>query len=805
VKAILAAAREARHGLAQRRRRVLINGLGIALAAAMLSAAAVLADGLGLGFDRAVRAAQLPDVIVRFDPQPIGTVARRILALPDIAGFAARFEVTGISVAAPGHEPVGDAVAEVLGVGGVRARRGYAIVAGRGLHGAASEVLVEKAFADAWGLRPGSLLFTRGLGTEHVVGLVEAPDNVGYPLAKPRFYLSAAQVNRRFGADPQPRVNLAEVWLRDPRYLSEVLVQARDTSFGLRNIRFATRAGVRVLLDQAAGIVIDLLVALSVIALVTAGVLLAASARAEVQRRLGAIGIRRAVGEPRGQVVLAMAFEAALVAVPAATIGLAAGTIAILGATNRLLTLLNETAPGSAFVPPLVGVWALSVLLPTLGAAWPAFVAAGGNIVSLLRGAGLTPRRARPRRSRGAEGALDRPGHPGLPSRPGRPGRPGLPSRPGRPGRRERRRPGWRFGLVALGVRLAAARRARLVATIAMLSLSSAFVLLMIALAAALSALATDPTALGRRYQLTAVLPPSAAAAVRRIPGVAAVTPRYDVVGADSFSLGEAVDIVGYGGNHARFEAPPLISGSRLQGCCQAEVGIGLANALGLSQGSELALALPSGRELRLRVSGIVSSLDYDGRVAYVPASALLAADPGVASQLVIVLKSLSAYFPVYSRLLALGATPTQAAGATARGAPLVDVLRTILRAVAIVDGLVCLYALIQACTLTVQERRRSIAVLRAGGAGADAVRRLLLGAAACLVLPAAVIGVALERFVFGPELTRLAINYATLDLTPALWEVAAVVGGLVLFGALAAIWVARQAVREPVVAGLSR
>ncbi|MHB8691595.1 MAG: ABC transporter permease [Solirubrobacteraceae bacterium] len=766
MRAIVAAAREARHGLAQRRRRVLISGLGIALAAAMLSAATVLADGLGLGFDRAVRAAQLPDVIVRFDPQPIGTVARRILALPDIAGFAARFEVTGISVAAPGHEPVGDAVAEVLGVGGVRARRGYALVAGRGLRGASSEVLVEKAFADAWGLRPGSVLFTRGLGTEHVVGLVEAPDNVGYPLAKPRFYLSAAQINRRFGADPQPRVNLAEVWLRDPRYLNEVLVQARDTSFGLRNIRFATRAAVRVLLDQAAGIVIDLLVALSAIALVTAGVLLAASARAEVQRRLGAIGIRRAVGEARGQVVLAMAFEAALVAVPAATIGVAAGTIAILGATNRLLTLLNETAPGSALVLPLVGVWALSVLLPTLGAAWPAFVAAGGNIVSLLRGAGLTRRRL---------------------------------------SRRERRRPGWRFGLVALGVRLAAARRARLVATIAMLSLSSAFVLLMIALATALSTLATDPTALGRRYQLTAVLPPSAAAAVRRIPGVAAVTPRYDVVGADSFSLGEAVDIVGYTGSHARFEAPPLVSGSRLRGCCQAEVGIGLANALGLSRGSALALALPSGRELRLRVSGIVSSLDYDGRVAYVPAAALLAADPGAASQLVIVLKSLSAYLPVYSRLLALGATPTQAAGATARGAPLVDVLRTILRAVAIVDGLVCLYALIQACTLTVQERRRSIAVLRAGGAGAAAVRRLLLGAAACLVLPAAVIGVALERFVFGPELTRLAINYAALDLTPAVWEVGAVVGGLVLFGALAAIWVARQAVREPVVTGLSR
>ena len=56
---------------------------------------------------------------------------------------------------------------------------------------------------------------------------------------------------------------------------------------------------------------IDLLVALSLIALVTAGVMLAASARAEVQRRLGAIGVRRAVGATRGQVVLAQVVEAA--------------------------------------------------------------------------------------------------------------------------------------------------------------------------------------------------------------------------------------------------------------------------------------------------------------------------------------------------------------------------------------------------------------------------------------------------------------------------------------------------------------
>ena len=96
---------------------------------------------------------------------------------------------------------------------------------------------------------------------------------------------------------------------------------------------------------------------------------------------------------------------------------------------------------------------------------------------------------------------------------------------------------------------------------------------------------------------------------------------------------------------------------------------------------------------------------------------------------------------------------------------PLVDTLRSILRAIAIVDGLVCLYALIQACALTVGERRRTVSVLRAFGAGDAAVRRLLAGAVAALVIPAAVIGIVLERLVLGPALSRLAAGYATLPL----------------------------------------
>ena len=423
--------------------------------------------------------------------------------------------------------------------------------------------------------------------------------------------------------------------------------------------------------------------------------------------------------------------------------------------------LLNEPAPGVALLPALAAAWLVAIAIPVLAAAWPAWRAAGRPPVELLRGAEL---------QRGA--------------------------------RRSTRLSAPRAGLTVLGARLVGARRTRLIATVAALGFSTAFVLLMLALASALSSLETDPQALGKRYQLTADLPASAVARVRSIPGVQAVAPRYEEEAVDSYSLGETIDVIAYRGNHTVFEAPPLVSGKRLRGRGQAEVGLGLAQALGLSPGSTLAIELASGTELRLRVAGVVSSLDHDGRVAYVPAAALLAADPSAASdeQLAVVLAPGANAAAVSA---ALGSTAAPATGAVGRGAPLVAVLRSILRAIAIVDGLVCLYALIQACALTVQERRRTVSVLRAFGAGGAAVRRLLAGAVIALVVPAAVLGILLERLVLGPALSRLAASYVTLSLGASGLEIVAVLAGLALAGAIAVAWVARQTTRENVIAGM--
>lgn len=760
MKALRAALLDARLMLATRRRRTVLSAAGVVLAAAMLSAAIVIADGLGDGFHRAVRKADLGDLIVRFDPESAQSVSKRLEALPDLSGFALRTEVTSVSVAFR-HHFADTAVGEVIGSG---RRQGYAIVKGRNVGGSARDVLVEAAWARAWGIEIGQQLRIRGLPPERVVGYAEGPDDVGYPLAAPRFYLARAQIDALFGRQQNPQVNFAEIWLRSPRYISEVLVQARDESFGLHDLQFATRNGVEVLVHQAAGIVIDLLVALSVIALATAAVMLAASARAEVQRRLRSIGIRRAVGSSRRHVALTQAVEAGLVAVPAATVGTLVGWLATYGAGNRLLGLLNQPGPGTALILPLLAGWGVSVAIPVLGGAWPAWSAASRSVLSLLGGADVARRSRASRRGPAGTGG----------------------------------------GLALLGARLVGARRARLVATVTMLACSTAFVLLMIALAATLSSLATDPQALGKRYQLTASAPASEAGRIARLPGVAAAAPRYDVHAVDGYSLGELIDVVAYTRDHTRFEAPPLASGRRLRGDDQAEVGVGLADALGLAPGSQLLMELPTGRQLSLRVSGTVDSLDYQGLIAYVPASALLRADPSASEQIAVLVKPGANQATVLSELDRIGVEPRAAAGAVAPGGLLVAVLKTILLAIGVVDGLVCLYALVQACALTMQERRRTVAVLRACGASAGAIRRLLGGAVVTLIAPAALAGILIEWLALGPVLSKLAAGYTTLNLSPTSPDIAAVLLGLVLAGVAAVYWVTRTAVREPVVLGLA-
>src|SRR5204863_416215 len=170
----------------------------------------------------------------------------------------------------------------------------------------------------------------------------------------------------------------------------------------------------------------------------------------------------------------------------------------------------------------------------------------------------------------------------------------------GRP-RRQRKRVQVGGGYFALGARLTSARRGRLAATVAALGAAVAVVLLMLSLAALLDRLKEDPALLGRRYQLTVSASTADRQLIAQVPGVAAVGERYFVDGADAFALGQPVRLIAYPGDHTRFESPPLASGRRVAAPNEAEVGLGLAQALGLEGGTTLVVDLQGG-EARFRV-----------------------------------------------------------------------------------------------------------------------------------------------------------------------------------------------------------
>jgi putative ABC transport system permease protein len=575
-------------------------------------------------------------------------------------------------------------------------------------------------------------------------------------------YVSNAWIERlaRLGPEQHFVVNEALVWANDPGAVDVLLQQARATSTGIANVRFLTRSGVRVLVDSAAGIVIALLVAFSLVALAAAGVMLAAGASADVQRRLQTIGVQRAIGVSRTAVAAEYGLAAAAVGLVASAGGLAVGALAASGPSGRLLEALNEQPPGAALLPVLGSAVVAIAALVGLAAASPAWRATGRPTVALLRGAELGG--AKPRRFGVAAGG---------------------------------------FGM--LGARLALARRGRAAATLAVLTVSGAVILLMLGLASLVAALRDDPGSVGKRYQLTARLDPQAVTDVRAIPGVADAGARWVVRGADSFALGEPVKLLAFEGDHTRFEDPPLAAGRRVRGDNEAEVGVGLAQALGIGPGATLAVQLPSGGEARFRVVGTVRALEEDGRVAYVHPRRILAADPGTPAQIVVRLRPGADRAAVSARLRDLGSLPSAVGGATTRNGAFLGILATLLRVVAVVDALVCLYALAQSLALTARERRPTLALLRATGAPAGTVGAVLAGAALAIALPAALLALALEHWLLAPLVGDLAAGYADLSARPQGGQALLVVGGLAALAVVAAAWTARRAVSEPPVAGL--
>ena len=310
------------------RRRRWLAAAGIAAASVVVGTATTVGYGLSTGFDRAARDADLPDVVARFDRERRSTLDERVRALPNLAARSYRRELTNFRMADDaGHFLRRGTVQIVLG-----GRRGYAITSGHDLSPRPGEVVIERGLAREWDLIPGDRLAVEGFGDLRVAGVALSPDNVAYPLARAaRVYVGEQEVRDAFHFTQEIRPDIALLWLHDPARADITLAQARVTSFGLGSLSFVTRDGVRVLLSEAAGIVISLLVAFSLVALLGAGTMLAASAHADVQRRLGAIGVQRALGFTPAAIAARGAREAALVALPAAAAGIALGALVVAG------------------------------------------------------------------------------------------------------------------------------------------------------------------------------------------------------------------------------------------------------------------------------------------------------------------------------------------------------------------------------------------------------------------------------------------------------------------------------------------
>ena len=758
-----------------RRDRVLVAAALTAAAGLAVGVAGSVGFALATGYDRAAQRSDQPDLLARFAPGRLSALDARLRRLPNVERIVYRLEVNRIALAANGRSRRNGAV-HVVRPG----RRGYAIVAGRDLGERPGEALVERGVAREWGLEPGDRIDARGLGRLRVAGIALSVDNVAFPLATvPRIYVAQAEIDRRFGADPDPGANLALVWLADPDRLDITLAAARPAAFGLRTEQLLTRRGVQQVIDQAAGIVIALLAVFALVASACAGAMLAAAAGADVRRRAPVLGLQRALGATRRQVIVEQLLDVAVVAAPAAALGLGVGAFAAAAPTSALLGYLNEVGPGLALLGPLAAAFAGLVAVVIAGAAWPAWQLTRRPVTSLLRGGDLPPAPARRRTGGRASRARTRSASATSSCS--------------------------SAGLLMLGARFALARRGRWLASVGVLAVATAAVLLILAVADLLVSLRDDPGTLGRRYALTVPGTAGDAAAVARVPGVAAAAQRSTIEAADSFSLTQPLRVIAYPADHVAFEAAPLATGRRLRTAREVEVGLGLADALGLRPGSLLAIQSPTGRELRFRVAGVVRALENDGRIVYARTAPLLRDDPSLGGPIAVRLERGADRGEVTRRLARAGFAGTPTGAATLSSRSFLAVLATVLRTVALAIGLVCLAAVVQTLGLTTRDRRRSLAVLRASGARPRHLGALLAGAAGAILLPALVAAVMLQRLVLGPIVAGLTADYAILPLGVRALDGLVAGGGLAFVGMVAVVLATRSSIHQPIAAELQR
>ena len=198
-------------------------------------------------------------------------------------------------------------------------------------------------------------------------------------------------------------------------------------------------------------------------------------------------------------------------------------------------------------------------------------------------------------------------------------------------------------------------------------------------------------------------------------------------------------------------------------------------------------------------------ALENDGRIAWVRPDQLLAPRPDLSPQVVVRAEAGRRPRAVDARAAStLGARLQPVGAAQTDNAAFLAVLAAVLRGVGLAVGLVCLYALVQALTVTARERRGAVALLRACGADGTTVGLVLAGAAVAVAVPAALAGRRARggrlRPARRPPGRGLRLAAARADARP---DRARRPAACSRSPRIATALVARRVLREPVIAGL--
>ena len=505
---------------------------------------------------------------------------------------------------------------------------------------------------------------------------------------------------------------------------------------------------------------ISLLVAFSLVALVAAGTMLAAGAHAEVQRRLSGFGVQRALGFTPGPDRRAAggrggarrgAGRAARARARRARRRRAVGR----AARRAQRAAARARAARAARARAARASWRSS----SAAATWPAWRAARRPPAEILRGGDLAARRAG-----------ERP----------------------------------RGGLLALGARFATAARGRWLAAVATIAVCAGVVTLMLALASLLERLRDDPGTVGKRYQLTVALATvHGAVDARDVPGVDAVGARY---------ASTRPTRSGSASRCGSSPTPATTRSSRRRRWPRAGASAGRARSRsgsGWPTRSGCAPARRSPRSSRRRRGALPrrgrrarARERRPDRAGCSPTGCSRA--PDLDPQLVVRLEP--GRRPRRGDARADRAR-RRAAAASAPPRPqraFLAVLAAVLRGVGLAVGLVCLYALVQALTMTARERRGAVALLRACGGDAPDGRaraggrgRRGRGPGGDRRGPARAGRVRAARRAARGRLRRRSRSRRRPG------QVALVAVGLLALAAAATALVARRVLREPVVAGL--